>query len=47
MALLKYLKNNISFKDIPKTLRNEELGKMLINYLFGHSIIKSMNFEEE
>ena len=47
MTLLKYLKNNISFNVLPKTHRNGEPGKMLINYLFSHSTIKIMNLEED
>ena len=46
MHILKYLKNEISFNEMPKTLRNRETGKMLINYLFGKPTIKSINLDE-
>ena len=44
--ILKYLKNEISFNEMPKTPRNRETGKMLINYLFGKPTIKSINLDE-
>ena len=44
--ILKYLKDNISFKEIPKTPRQREGGKMLINYLFGKPYIKRINLNE-
>ena len=47
MALLKYLKNNISFNDLQKTHRIGEPGKMFKNYLFSHSTIKIMNLEKD
>ena len=46
MHILKYLKNEISFNEMPKTPRNRETGKMLINYLFGKPTIKSINLDE-
>ena len=46
MHILKYLKNEASFNEMPKTPRNREAGKMLINYLFGIPTIKSINLEE-
>ena len=46
MHILKYLKNEISFNEMPKTSRNREAGKMLINYLFGKPTIKSINLDE-
>ena len=46
MHILKYLKNEISFNEMPKTPRNREAGKMLINYLFGKPTIKSINLDE-
>ena len=46
MHILKYLKNEISFNEMPKTPRNIEAGKMLINYLFGKPTIKSINLDE-
>ena len=46
MHILKYLKNEISFNEMPKTPRNREVGKMLINYLFGKPTIKSINLDE-
>ena len=46
MHILKYLKNEASFNEMPKTPRNREAGKMLINYLFGKPTIKSINLEE-
>jgi hypothetical protein len=46
MHILKYLKNEASFNEMPKTPRNRETGKMLINYLFGKPTIKSINLEE-
>ena len=33
MHILKYLKNEVNFNDMPKTPREREAGKMLINYL--------------
>ena len=46
MHILKYLKNEISFNEMPKTPRNREASKMLINYLFGKPTIKSINLDE-
>ena len=46
MHILKYLKNEISFNEMPKTPRNREAGKILINYLFGKPTIKSINLDE-
>ena len=46
MHILKYLKNEISFNEMPKTPRNREADKMLINYLFGKPTIKSINLDE-
>ena len=44
--ILKYLKNDIDFNNIPETPRERESGKMFINYLFGMPIIKSINLEQ-
>ena len=44
--ILKYLKNNVNFNAIPKTPRDREGGKMLINYLFGKPVIKRINLDE-
>jgi len=44
--ILKYLKNNIDFNNIPETPREREGGKMFINYLFGMPVIKSINLEQ-
>ena len=46
MHIMKYLKNDANFNDIPNTPRKREAGKMLINYLFGHPIIMSINLDE-
>ena len=46
MHILKYYKNEISFNEMPKTPRNREADKMLINYLFGKPTIKSINLDE-
>ena len=46
MHILKFLKNEVSFNQIPKTPRKREAGKMLINYLFGIPTIKSITLEE-
>ena len=46
MHILKYLKNEISFNEMPKTPKKREAGKMLINYLFGKPTIKSINLDE-
>ena len=46
LHILKYLKNEAIFDEKPKTQRNREVGKMLINYLFGRSTIKSINLDE-
>ena len=46
MHILKYLKNNANFNSIPKTPRDREGGKMLINYLFGKPVIKRINLDE-
>ena len=46
MHILKYLKNEASFNEMPKTPRSREAGKILINYLFGRPTIKSINLEE-
>ena len=46
MHILKFLKNEVSFNQIPKTPRKREAGKMLINYLFGILTIKSITLEE-
>ena len=46
MHILKFLKNDANFNEMPKTPREREAGKMLINYLFGIQIIKSINLEE-
>ena len=46
MLILKFLKNDANFNEMPKTPREREAGKMLINYLFGIPIIKSINLEE-
>jgi len=46
MHILKYLKNEANFDEMPKTPRNREAGKMLINYLFGRPTIKSINLDE-
>ena len=46
MHILKYLKNEAIFDEKPKTQRNREVGKMLINYLFGRPTIKSINLDE-
>lgn len=42
MHIMKYLKNDANFN----TPRKRETGKMLINYLFGHPIIMSINLDE-
>ena len=44
--ILKYLKNNVNFNAIPKTPRDREGGKMLINYLFDKPVIKRINLDE-
>ena len=46
MHILKFLKNDANFNEMPKTPREREASKMLINYLFGIPIIKSINLEE-
>ena len=46
MHILKILKYVVNFNEIPKIAREREAGKMLINYLFGIPIIKSINLEE-
>jgi len=48
MHILKYLKNDANFKDIPHTHtpREREGGKKLINYLFGKPTIKRINLQE-
>ena len=44
--ILKYLKNDANFNEMPGTPRNREAGKMLINFLFGKPVIKRINLEE-
>ena len=44
--ILKYLKNDANFNEMPGTPRDREAGKMLINYLFGKPVIKRINLEE-
>ena len=44
--ILKYLKKNVNFNNIPETPRNREGGKMFINYLFDMPVIKSINLVE-
>ena len=44
--ILKYLKINASFNQMPNTPREREGGEMLINYLFGKPVIKRINLEE-
>ena len=46
MHILKFLKNDVNFNKMPGTPRQREGGKMLINYLFGQPVIKSINLEE-
>ena len=46
MHILKFLKNEVNFNQMPKTPREREAGKMLINYLFDIPTIKSINLEE-
>ena len=46
IQILKYLKNDIDFNNIPETPREREGGKMFINYLFGMPVIKSINLEQ-
>ena len=46
MHILKFLKKNVNFNEMPQTPRKREAGKMLINYLFGRPTIKSINLEE-
>jgi len=46
MHILKYLKKEANFGNEPHTPRNREGGKMLINYLFGKPIIKSIDLNE-
>ena len=46
MHVLKYLKKNENFKEMPSTPREREAGKMLINYLFGTPTIKRIDLEE-
>ena len=44
--ILKYLKREANFSNEPSTVRGSEEGKMLINYLFGKPIIKSIDINE-
>ena len=44
--ILKYLKKNVNFNNIPETPRGREGGKMFINYLFGIPVIKSINLDQ-
>ena len=44
--ILKYLKKDYNFGEIPKTPRQREGGEMFINYLFGKPIIKTINIEQ-
>ena len=44
--ILKYLKKDVNFNNIPETPREREGGKMFINYLFGKPVIKRINLEE-
>ena len=46
MHILKYLKNDVNFNDIPYTPRGREGGKMRINYLFGKPTIKRIILQE-
>ena len=46
MHILKFMKNNINFGEIPKTPRDREAGEMLINYLFGFPVIKNISLDE-
>ncbi len=46
MNILKFMKNNINLRKIPKTPREREEGEMLINYLFGYPVIKNININE-
>ena len=46
MNILKYLENEATFNEIPKTSINRIEGKKLLNYLFGKSTIKNINLEE-
>ena len=46
MHIFKFLKNDVNFNKMPGTPRQREGGKMLINYLFGQPVIKSINLEE-
>ena len=41
-----YLKANGNFEEIQNSPRERETGKKLINYLFGTSVIKSIDLEE-
>ena len=43
---LKFMKNNINPRKIPKTPREREEGEMLINYLFGYPVIKNIDIFE-
>ena len=44
--ILKYLKKDVDFNEMPSTPRKREGGKMLINYLFGIPVIKCITLEE-
>ena len=44
--ILKFLKKNTNFGKLPRTQRKRENGKMIINYLFGKSIINRITLEE-
>ena len=44
--ILKYLKKDVDFNEMPSTPREREGGKMLIKFLFGIPVIKSITLEE-
>ena len=44
--ILKYLKPNSNYENIPKTPREREGGKMFINYLFNKPIITRISLDE-
>ena len=46
IQILKYMKNDIDFNYIPENPRERENGKKFINFLFGISVIKSINLEQ-
>ena len=44
--ILKYLKKDVDFNEMPLTPREREGGKKVINFLFGIPVIKSITLEE-